>query len=145
MAIEVHLEKRIINANVIREADPKSHRDYMVVTILAAVFLFGLLAYAWQHYRWIHYGYRIEEALKKKEQLTEAGKKLRVERASLRNPERIDAIARRDLGMAAPVPGQLVTLSADAPFTIPVPAPPDFVPPQEAGIQPQPASLASTR
>jgi len=30
MAIEVHFEKRIINNNVIREADAKSHRDYIV-------------------------------------------------------------------------------------------------------------------
>ena len=29
MAIEIHYEKRIIN-NVIREADSKSHRDYIV-------------------------------------------------------------------------------------------------------------------
>src|SRR5678815_2177091 len=71
MPIEVHLEKRIITNNVVLETDSRSHRDYIVVTALAAVFLFGLLAYAWQHYRWIQYGYRIEEAQKKKEQLAE--------------------------------------------------------------------------
>jgi len=122
MAIEIHYEKRIIN-NVIREADSKSHRDYIVVTALAAMFLFALFAYGWQHYQWIQYGYRIEEARKKKEQLSETSRQLRLERAFLRNPERIDAIARGQLGMVAPAPGQLVTLSADAPLTIPAPAP----------------------
>src|SRR5262245_44702185 len=97
-----------MNSNVVREADAKSHRDYIVVTVLAAVFLFGLFAYAWQHYRWIQYGYRIEEAQKKKEQLAEAGRQLQLERSFLRSPQRIDAIARRDLGMVAPAPGQLV-------------------------------------
>ena len=124
MAIEIHFEKRIINNNVIREADKKSHRDYIVVTALAAMFLFGLFAYGWQHYQWIQYGYRIEETQKKRDQLAEIGRQLRLERASLRNPQRIDAIARKELGMVVPVPGQLVTFSADSPLTIPVPQPP---------------------
>ena len=142
MPIEVHLEKRIITNNVVLETDSRSHRDYIVVTALAAVFLFGLLAYAWQHYRWIQYGYRIEEAQKKKEQLAEIGRQLLLERASLRNPQRIDAIARRDLGMVVPAPGQLVTFSADAPLTIPTPRPPQPLQPQQAGVEPQPAALA---
>ena len=135
MAIEIHYEKRIIN-NVIREADSKSHRDYIVVTALAAMFLFALFAYGWQHYQWIQYGYRIEEARKKKEQLSETSRQLRLERAFLRNPKRIDAIARGQLGMVAPAPGQLVTLSADAPLTIPAPAP-------QANAQP--AEMAAKR
>jgi cell division protein FtsL len=136
MAIEVHYEKRIIN-NVIREADSKSHRDYIVLTALAAMFLFGLFAYGWQHYQWIQYGYRIEEAQKKKEQLSETSRQLRLERAFLRHPERIDAIARSQLGMVTPAPGQLVTFSADAPLTIPVP-----LPQQSSG---EPAEMAAKR
>ena len=128
MPIEVHFEKRIINNNVIREADSKSHRDYIIVTVLAAMFLFGLFAYGWQHYQWIQYGYRIEEAQKKKDQLAEIGRQLRLERASLRSPQRIDSIARGELGMVLPAPGQLVTFSADAPLTIPVPQQPQDQP-----------------
>ena len=134
MPIEVHIEKRI-NNNVVREPDARSHRDYVVVTVFGAMFLLGLFVYAWQHYQWIQYGYRIEEAQKKKEQLTEVSRQLRLERASLRNPQRIDAIARRDLGMTVPAPGQLVTFSADAPLTIPTPQPADV----------QPAALAAKR
>src|SRR5213078_278327 len=114
MAIEIHLEKRIVNNSVIRQIDAKSHRDYIVVTALAAMFLFGLFAYGWQHYQFIQYGYRIQEAQKKKEQLTEMRQQLRLERASLSSPQRIDAIARRDLGMVVPEKGQLVTFHADA-------------------------------
>ena len=145
MPIEVHFEKRIINNNVIREADAKGHRDYIIVTALASMFLFGLFAYGWQHYQWIQYGYRIAEAQKKKEQLAETGRQLRLERASLRSPQRIDAIARRDLGMVVPAPGQLVTFSADAPLTIPAPQPPQPAQPQQAEAQPQPAALAAKR
>lgn len=138
MAIEVHIEKRIINNHVIREADPKSHRDYIVVTVLASMFLFGLFVYGWQHYQYRQYGYRIEEAQKQKEQLSEIGRQLRLERASLRSPQRIDSIARRDLGMVVPAPGQLVTFTADAPLMIPAPQP-------ALDVQPEPAALAAKR
>ncbi len=134
MSIEVQFE-RIINSKVIREADTKSHQDYIMLTALAAMFLLALFAYAWQHYQWMQHGYRIEEVVRKREQLSEIGRQLRLERATLRNPQRIDAIARGELGMVVPAPGQLVTFSADAPLTIPTP-------PQ---AQAQPAELAAKR
>src|SRR5215467_9835033 len=145
MAIEVHFEKRIINNNVIREPDTKGHRDYIIVTALAAMFLFGLFAYGWQHYQWIQYGYRIEEAQNKMQRLAEIGRQLRLERASLSDPQRIDSIARKQLGMVVPAPGQLVTFNADAPWTIPGPPKVTPEPAQQAAVQPQPAALASAR
>lgn len=135
--IEVQFEKRIINNRVIREADTRSHRDYIVVTVLLAMFLLGLFAYGWQHYQWIQYGYRIEDSQKKKEQLTEIGQQLRLERAALRDLQRIDKIARDELGMVLPARGQLVILSTDAPLTIPVPPP--------VSAAQQPAELAARR
>lgn len=136
MAIEVHFEK-IINNHVIREADVKSHRDYIVVTILASMFLLGLFTYGWQHYQSTQYGYRIEEAKKRKEQLAEVGRQLILEKQILRNPQRIDSIARRDLGMVVPAAGQLITLNADVPLAPPAPPVPE--------LQPQPAALAAKR
>jgi cell division protein FtsL len=144
MAIEVHLEKRIVNHNVIREADPKSHRDYIVVTIMAAMFLFGLFVYGWQHYQWIQYGYRIEEAQKRKEQLAEVGRQLRLERASLRSPQRIDSLARRSLGMVPPGPGQLVNVGAEGTWTAPEPLPSQPVQ-TRSRIRPQPAAIEVKR
>jgi len=120
MPIEIQFEKRIVN-KVVREADARSHRDYLIVTVLAGMFLLGLFAYGWQHYQYIQYGYRLEDAQKKKEQLAEVGRQLRLERASLRNLQRIDAIARGELGMVVPVAGQVLILRADSPLTIPTP------------------------
>ena len=70
---------------------------------------------------WIQYGYRIEEAEKKKEQVAEVMRQLRTERASLRSTRRIDSIARNQLGMIALPASQVLILSADAPLTIPAP------------------------
>ena len=124
MAIEVHFEKRINNSNVIREEDTRHRREYFGVTCLFGAFLLCLLFYGWQHYRWITYGYKIEAAQKQKDQLAETSRQLRLERASLSSRQRIDEYARRQLGMVTPQPGQLVTLSADTPLTIPRPPEP---------------------
>lgn len=132
MAIEVHFEKRIINNNVVREADTRSHRDYVIVTVLAGVFLLGLFAYAWQHYQFIQYGYRIESAQKKKETLLETRKRLHLERSSLSDLGRINSIAQGELGMTLPQPGQVVTISADSPLTIPGQAKPGQEPAEMA-------------
>jgi cell division protein FtsL len=134
MAIEVHFEKRLNNLNVVMEADTRHRGEYLGVTCLFAAFLLCLLFYGWQHYQWIQNGYRIQEAQKKKEQLAETGRQLRLERSSLRDFQRIEGIARRDLGMVMPAPGQLVIMSADAPLTIPRPQP-----------QPQQEQLAAKR
>ena len=123
MTIEVHFDKRINNLNLIREADTKHRSEYLFFTVLVGLFVLGLLFYGWQHYQWIQYGYRIEEAQKKREQIAETSRQLRLERASLRDPKRIDSIARGELGMVVPQPGQVVTFAADAPLTIPGPPP----------------------
>jgi len=134
MAIEIHLEKRINNLNVVLEHDTRHRREYIGVTCLFGAFLLCLLFYGWQHYQWIQNGYRIEAAQKKKEQLLEVGRQLRLERSSLRDFERIDKLARQQLGMVMPARGQLVIMSADAPLTIP-----------RAQPQPQQEQLAAKR
>ena|SRR5438552_1197048 len=120
--IEIHFDKRINNVAVVREADSRQSREYLLVTLLAAFFGLSLLFYGWQHYRFIQYGYRIEEAQKKKDFLVEAREGLLVERAKLSDRQRIDTKARKELGMVAPAAGQWVTLTTDAPFKIPGPA-----------------------
>ena len=121
MAIEIHIDKRINNLNLVLEADTNYRREYIVIACLFGAFLFCLIFYGWQHYRWRMNGYKIEATQKQKEQLTEVGHQLRLERESLRDLGRIDAIARRELGMVQPAPGQVVIFSADAPLTIPRP------------------------
>jgi hypothetical protein len=62
-------------------------------------------------------GYEIEGLAKQKEELLEYQKKLILELEFAGRDELIDAIARRDLGMGTPAPGQIVMLSEDEPET----------------------------
>jgi cell division protein FtsL len=111
--IDIHFDKRIDNSRIVREADARCRLEYMCLTLLGAMFVLGTLFYAWQQYQWIQYGYRIEESHKQIETLVEVGRQFRVERATLTNPQRIDFIARTELGMKGPTEGQLVSLEGN--------------------------------
>jgi cell division protein FtsL len=116
MPFEVVFEKRINNVNVRRDVDVDQRRQYLLVTCLSALFVLGLLLYGWQQYRWIDLGYQIEAAKVKKEKLIDYQKLLVLERNSQARDERIDLIARNELGMVVAAPGQIVTLRSNVPF-----------------------------
>jgi cell division protein FtsL len=67
------------------------------------------MGYALQHFRAIEYGYKIEALRSQRDGLVEMNRALRLEEASLRDPERIDVMARK-LGMQSPQPGQVVRI-----------------------------------
>ena len=90
-------------------------RDEAVWHRAGCLFLL-VFTYAWQHFRAIEYGYQIESAKRELSNLTEMNRALRLEDASLRDPERIDVMARR-MGLVPPEPGQVIRMdsaSADA-------------------------------
>ena len=120
--IDIHFDKKIDNSRIVRETDARCRLEYMCLTLLGAMFVLGTLFYAWQQYQWIQYGYRIEESHRQIEELVEVGRQLRVERATLASPQRIDLIARTELGMVGPGDNQIVTFDAD--FNSPDPVEP---------------------
>lgn len=113
MSIEVVFEKRINNVTVYRDTDVAQRRQYMLLMGLAAVFVLGLLFYGWQQYRYLQLGYEIESLEKKKQELLAYRQELVLERDTLAREERIDFIARTQLGMVLAAPGQIVTLMPD--------------------------------
>ncbi len=81
---------------------------------IALCLLFLLvMGYALQHFRAIEYGYKIETLRSQRDGLAGMNQALRLEEASLRDPERIDAMARK-LGLQAPDPGQVIPMDAVA-------------------------------
>ena len=82
---------------------------------LACLFLF-VMAYAFQHFKAIEYGYKIEQLKSQRDSLTEMNRSLRLEEASLRDPERIDRMA-RELGLQSPQAGQVMRMDTALPET----------------------------
>ena len=80
---------------------------------LGCLFLL-VMTFAWQHFAAIEYGYKIESVRSQRDGLLEMNRALRLEQASLRDPERIDTMARK-LGLKSPDAGQIIRLETAMP------------------------------
>jgi hypothetical protein len=106
---EIYFTKNIDNSRVVKVADERRNRE-MATFVAALVMLFVLImGYAWQHFRALEDGYRIEALKAERDGLVELGRALRLEEASLRDPQRIDVLARR-MGLESPQVGQVLRL-----------------------------------
>ncbi len=110
---EIYFSKAIDNSRLVKVEDPRRNRE-MKQFCTAMAFLFLLVfTYAWQHFKAIEYGYQIESAKRELAVITEMNHALRLEDASLRDPERIDLLARR-MGLVPPEPGQVIRMEGSA-------------------------------
>src|SRR5580693_2743141 len=110
---EIYFAKAIDNSRLVKVEDPRRNGEMKQFgTALACLFLL-VFTYAWQHFRAIEYGYQIESAKRELNDLTEMNRALRLEDASLRDPERIDVMARR-MGLVPPAPGQVIRMDGAA-------------------------------
>ena len=70
-------------------------------------FFFLCSCFAWQHFQCVRYGYQIEQLKAEHVALEEQNHQFRLEQAALADPERIDTLARTQLGMVTPNPQQI--------------------------------------
>lgn len=108
---EIYFAKNIDNSRLVKMEDPRRNgemKHFCAALCLLFVLVFG---YTWQHFRAIEYGYQIESAKRDLSSLTEMNHALQLEEASLRDPERIDLLARR-AGLVPPQPGQVMRMDA---------------------------------
>ena len=106
---EVYFTKAIDNSRQVKVEDPRRAREMRQFGVaLGCLFLF-VMAYAFQHFKAIEYGYKIEALKSERQSLVEMNRALRLEEASLRDPERIDRLA-RGLGLESPQAGQVVRM-----------------------------------
>jgi cell division protein FtsL len=92
--------------------DPQRRREIRIFSAAVAALFMVMMFYAWQHFSSIEYGYRIEAQKAERERLVEVNRTLQLEAASLRDPGRIDALARQ-MGLESPQPGQVIRLNPD--------------------------------
>src|ERR1700745_3154475 len=110
---EIYFAKAIDNSRLVKVEDPRGNREMKQFgTALGGLFLL-MFPYAWQNFRAIEYGYLIESSKRELNNLTEMNRALHLEDASLRDPERIDVMARR-MGLVPPEPGQVIRMDSAA-------------------------------
>jgi cell division protein FtsL len=107
---EFYTQKNIDNSRVVRIIAPNHMRECARVVSLGALIALGAFLYAWQHFETIQLRYQLESLRSERAQATELNQELKLEVAGLRAPERIDMIARRQLGLTAPVAGQVAPI-----------------------------------
>jgi cell division protein FtsL len=112
---EIYFVKHIDNSRLRREVDREKSRHCLSLLGLGImVFLLGLL-FAVQHFQCLRLGYQIEQLKAQRSALEEWNHQLRLEQASLADPQRIDTLARNKLGLASPEPQQVIALGQQAP------------------------------
>jgi cell division protein FtsL len=104
---EYHTVKRIDNSRLVRPTEPKRLREFWRRVAAGAGLAGCLLFYAWQHFECIQLRYQLEQLESRHAQAAELNQQLHVEVAILRSPARVDGIARQQLGLTVPVPGQV--------------------------------------
>jgi cell division protein FtsL len=107
---EFHTVKRIDNSRLARPIASDRLREMARLIALGALLAGAALFYAWQHFEYLQLRYRVESLKSERLQASELNQQLKLEMAGLRAPSRIDEIARRQLRLTAPVPGQVSPL-----------------------------------
>jgi cell division protein FtsL len=102
--------KHIDNSRLVRLVAPNHLRECARVVLLGGLIALCAFLYAWQHFETIQLRYELESLRSERAQATELNQELKLEMAGLRAPERIDLIARRQLGLTAPVTGQVAPM-----------------------------------
>jgi cell division protein FtsL len=111
---EFHTVKRIDNSRLLRPAPATRLCDLWRRLAAGAALAGCLLFYAWQHFECIQIRYQIERLQSERAQAVELNQRLHLEVATLLSPMRVDAIARNQLGLAVPVPGQVAPIEASS-------------------------------
>ncbi len=106
--------KQIDNSRLTRAAGPTRVRECLRLVLLCGAIAAVALVYAWQHFEYIQMRVQMEELKAAKTQAIELNQQLKLEVAGLRSPMRIDAIARGQLGLSVPVPGQVAPVQGPA-------------------------------
>ena len=121
--------RHIDNSRLVKAPDPVRVREMRLFSAAIAVLFSLVMVYGLQHFSAIEAGYRVESKKQTVEQLREENRQLRLAEAQLTQPGRIDSMARK-LGLAEPVPGQVIHPNARPDAAAPVlsqampPAPP---------------------
>ena len=104
---EYYTIKRIDNSRLVRSTEPARLREFWRRVAAGAGMAGCLLFYAWQHFECIQLRYQLEQLESRRAQAAEFNQQLHLEVATLRSPARVDGIAREQLGLTVPVPGQV--------------------------------------
>jgi len=102
--------EEVIKQNVYGHAKTSAGIKYSTFILVAFVFIAVLLIYVWSHIHMTELEYRVAREISIKEKILDDQRKLKVELATLKSPQRIEAVAKEKLGMSYPERDQVIIL-----------------------------------
>src|SRR6202795_2176960 len=111
---EIYFSRPIDNSRLVKVENPQKSREMRQFGVALASLFLLVMTFAWQHFKAIEYGYKIEALRVQRDGMLEVNRALRLEEASLRDPERIDTLARK-LGLQSPQARQVMHMDATLP------------------------------
>jgi len=111
---EIYFAKPINNSRLVKVEDPGRSREMKQFGFALCCLFLLVMTYAWQHFKAIEYGYKIESLKTQRDSFLEMNRAYRLEEASLRSPDRIDKLA-REYGMQPPRAGQVIRMDSALP------------------------------
>jgi cell division protein FtsL len=111
---EFHTVKRIDNSRLVRAAEPMRMQGFYRTAGWGALIAVFLMFYVYQHFRCIDLSFQLEDLKSRQTKMSALNSELRLEIEGLRDPRRIDMIARHQLGLTEPLPTQVQEYEAPA-------------------------------
>jgi cell division protein FtsL len=105
---EIYFTKHIDNSRLVREVGLAKCREWFSLLGLGILVFISVLLFSWPHLQCVRAGYEIEELKAQRAALQESNRQLRLAQAALADPQRIDRLARKDLGMVPASPQQVI-------------------------------------
>jgi cell division protein FtsL len=106
--------KRIDNSRLVRPAEPMRMQGLYRTAGWSALIAVFMMFYVYQHFRCIDLSFQLEDLKARQTKTSALNSELRLEIEGLRDPRRIDVIARRQLGLTEPLPTQVQEYEAPA-------------------------------
>ena len=105
--MELRTVNRSDNSRLVRHVEPARQRNLYKTAGVGGVVALFFLFYIFQHFRCIDLSFQLEDLKAQRAQVAQLNSELRLEIANLRDPMRIDVIARKQLGLTEPLPTQM--------------------------------------
>jgi cell division protein FtsL len=105
--VEFYTVKRIDNSRLVRHVEPVKLRNLYKTVALGSILAVFCMMYIYQHFRCIDLSFQLEDLKAKQVQAQSVNSELKLEIETLRDPQRIDVIAQKELGLKRPDSAQV--------------------------------------
>ena len=116
---EYAIKKDVRNNPIVREIDEARQRQIRRTLAIGGILVVVMLFSAWQNAALVQHGYKLQRLQEEIEAQKVINRRLRLEIATLRSPERIEGLARQ-MKLVAPTQAEAIVIERVTP-----PAPPD--------------------